>query len=86
MEVELTLPAPRDAVRIVVTDEDGQPIELAEVNALSLDPAVPLRSTLFTDQAGEAMLDDALGLALRVTVRAPGPPRPPAAFSPLQRA
>jgi protocatechuate 3,4-dioxygenase beta subunit len=74
VEIELTLPAPRDAVRIVVTDEDGQPIELAEVNALSLDPAVPLRSTLFTDQAGEAMLHDALGLALRVTVRAPGAP------------
>ncbi len=81
VEIELTLPAPRDAVRIVVTDADGQPIELAEVNALSLDPAVPLRSTLFTDQAGEAMLDNALGLALRVTVRAPGAPTTTQSFA-----
>jgi protocatechuate 3,4-dioxygenase beta subunit len=81
VEVELTLPAPRDAVRVVVTDADGQPIELAEVNALSLDPAVPLRSTLFTDQAGEAMLEDALGLSLRITVRAPGSPTTTRSFA-----
>lgn len=79
--VELVLPPKRDAVRISVTGADGQPLELAEVNALSLDPSVPLRSTLFTDQAGEALLDDALGLPLRVTVRAPGAPTQSRSFS-----
>jgi hypothetical protein len=74
VEIELVLPAPRDSVRLSVSNSDGQPIELAEINALSLDPAVPLRSTLFTDDAGEAVLDEALGLALRITVRAPGSP------------
>ncbi len=74
VETELVLPAPREQVRLTVMDPDGQPIELAEINALSLDPAVPLRSTLFTDDAGEAVLDDALGLPLRITVRAPGSP------------
>ncbi len=74
LEVELVLPAPREPVRILVEDPDGQPLELAEINALSLDPDVPLRSTLFSDEAGEAVLDDAAGLPLRVTVRAPGSP------------
>ncbi len=74
VETELVLPAPRDPVHLSVENSDGQAVELAEINALSLDPAVPLRSTLFTDDAGEAVLDDALGLPLRITVRAPGSP------------
>ncbi|HVJ14123.1 MAG TPA: carboxypeptidase regulatory-like domain-containing protein [Polyangiaceae bacterium] len=73
-EVELVLPAAREPVRILVEDPDGQPLELAEISALSLAPDVPLRSTLFSDEAGEAVLDDAAGLPLRVTVRAPGSP------------
>jgi hypothetical protein len=74
VELELVLPAPREAVRILIEDPDGQPLELAEISALSLDPLVPLRSTLFSDDAGEAVLDDAVGLPLRVIVRAPGAP------------
>lgn len=73
-EVELVLPALREPVRIRVEDADGQPVELAEIGALSLDPAVPLRSTLFSDDLGEAVLDDAAGLPLRINVRAPGSP------------
>lgn len=71
VDVELVLPARRDPVRVVVTDEQGAPIELAEVRVASLDPAVPLRQTLFTDASGAVELDDARDLALRVSVDAP---------------
>jgi protocatechuate 3,4-dioxygenase beta subunit len=74
-EIELTLPAPRGLVRFVVDDTNGAPVELAQVTVLSLDPAVPLRETVFTDSAGGAEIDDAEGLALRVVVEAPGFPR-----------
>lgn len=71
VEVELVLPAPREAVRFVVTDDQNIPVELAEVRVASLDPARPFRVTLFTDEGGTAELDDARGLALRVSVEAP---------------
>jgi hypothetical protein len=74
-EAELTLPAPRGLVKFVVEDGNQTPIELAQVTVLSLDPAVPLRETVFTDSAGAAEIDDAQGLALRVVVEAPGFPR-----------
>jgi hypothetical protein len=74
-EAELTLPAPRGLVKFVVEDGNQTPIELAQVTVLSLDPAVPLRETMFTDSAGAAEIDDAQGLALRVVVEAPGYPR-----------
>ncbi|HEY3500947.1 MAG TPA: carboxypeptidase regulatory-like domain-containing protein [Polyangiaceae bacterium] len=74
-EIELVLPAPRDPVRFVVTDPDEDPIELAEVTVLSLDPEVPLRETSFTDSEGGTEVSDARGLALRVVVEAPGFPR-----------
>jgi protocatechuate 3,4-dioxygenase beta subunit len=74
-EVELVLPAPRGLVKFVVEDGDRTPIELAQVTVLSLDPAVPLRETVFTDSAGGAEIDDAQGVALRVVVEAPGFPR-----------
>ena len=74
-EVELVLPAPRGLVKFLVEDGDGTPIELAQVTVLSLDPAVPLRETVFTDSAGGAEVDDVQGVALRVVVEAPGFPR-----------
>jgi protocatechuate 3,4-dioxygenase beta subunit len=75
VEITLELPAPRDAVRVAVEDGDGNPIELAEVTVLSLDPSVPLRETAFTDALGGVEFADARGLALRVLVEAPGHPR-----------
>ncbi len=69
--VELVVPAPRDPVRIVVVDDRAVPVELAEVRATSLDPAVPLKSTLFTDSTGGVELSDARGLPLRLVVEAP---------------
>jgi protocatechuate 3,4-dioxygenase beta subunit len=74
-EVTFTLPAPRGLVKFLVEDADATPVELAQVTVLSLDPAVPLRETVFTDSAGGAEIDDAQGLALRVVVEAPGFPR-----------
>jgi protocatechuate 3,4-dioxygenase beta subunit len=74
-EVELTLPAPRGLVKFLVEDQNQTAIELAQITVLSLDPAVPLRETVFTDSAGSAEIDDAQGLSLRVVVEAPGFPR-----------
>jgi hypothetical protein len=74
-EIELVLPALREPVRIFVTDAEEEPLELAEVTALSLDPEVPLRETSFTDSEGKTELADAEGLALRVVVESPGFPR-----------
>lgn len=73
-ELELELPKVRDPVRVLVTG-NGEPLELAEVTVLSLDPDVPLRETLFTDSDGMAEVLDARGLSLRLVVEAPGFPR-----------
>ncbi len=71
VELDLTLPKPREAVRITVVDSQDAPIELAEVRALSLAPDVPLRKTLFTGEDGRLELPDAAGLPLRLVVDAP---------------
>jgi hypothetical protein len=76
--IELVLPAPRDAVRIVVRDESRDPIELAEIRVASLDPNAPLRKTLFSDAAGSVQIADARGLPLSIVVDAPR-------FAPVQR-
>jgi hypothetical protein len=70
--LEITLPALRDAVTISVVDDEGKAVELCEVNALSLDPNEPLRSTGFSDQRGKVELADAAGLSLRISAQAPG--------------
>lgn len=70
--LELTLPALREPLAVTVTDESGAPLELAEVNLLSLDASAPLRTTAFTDAGGHVSVSDAQGLALRVSVQAPG--------------
>jgi protocatechuate 3,4-dioxygenase beta subunit len=73
--VELTLPAPREAVRFRVVDAADAPVELASVGVLSLEPATPIHETVFTDADGVAEIADARGLALRVVVEAPGHPK-----------
>lgn len=70
--LEIVLPAPREALAITVQDDRDEPLELAEVNVLSLDPTSPLRSTAFTDARGLVELPDARGLPLRVSLQAPG--------------
>lgn len=70
--LDVTLPALREPIELTVLDEEGSPVELAEVNALSLEPSEPLRSTGFTDARGKLELQDALGLPLRLAAQAPG--------------
>lgn len=71
-QLDVTLPSPREAVTVTVLDDEGEPLELAEVNAVSLAPTEPLRTTAFSDARGQVTLEDALGLPLRVTAQAPG--------------
>jgi hypothetical protein len=73
--IELTLPAPREAVRFKVVNERGDPVELASVSVLSVDPDTVLHETLFTDADGAAEIADARGLPLRLIVESPGFPR-----------
>ncbi len=70
--VELELPKPREEVRLRVTDEREEPVSLAQVTVLSLDPEAPLRETRFTSGDGQVALRDAAGLHVRVVVEAPG--------------
>jgi hypothetical protein len=70
--VELRLPAPRGSVRVVVEDDGGRPIDAAQVTVLSVDPKAPLRQTQFTGTDGAVTIGDALGLAVRVLIEAPG--------------
>jgi hypothetical protein len=70
--LEIVLPALREPVQISVLDDEGSPLELAEVNVLSLDPMAPLRTTAFSDARGQVELGDARGLPLRISVQAPG--------------
>jgi membrane-associated protease RseP (regulator of RpoE activity) len=74
-EVELELPDARDPVQVLVQDEDERPMLAAQVTVLSLDPAVPLRQTYFTDEEGVAEFEQARGLPLRVVVEAPNSTR-----------
>ncbi|MET0793017.1 MAG: carboxypeptidase regulatory-like domain-containing protein, partial [Polyangiaceae bacterium] len=71
-KLELTLPAARDPVRVLVRDEDDRPIELVEVAATSLEPTRPLRLTRFTDPEGAVTFEDAFGENLRIVAEAPG--------------
>lgn len=71
-EVELVVPERRDPLVVVVDDDSSRPVKMAQITALSLDPERPLRATEFTDDAGRATVDDAVGLALRVIIEAPG--------------
>jgi Carboxypeptidase regulatory-like domain/PDZ domain len=70
--LDITLPALREPIEITVLDDEGNPLELAEVNVLSLDPTSPLRTTAFSDARGKVELSDARGLQLRISVQAPG--------------
>lgn len=71
-EIEIELPAPRDAASIAVRDDDRAPVALAQVSVLSLDPATPLRRTQFTSAEGAVEVPGAQGLPVRVLVEAPG--------------
>ena len=71
-EIEIVLPKERDAISVHVTDDRGYALDRVEVRAVSLDPAVPLRRTFFTDDNGDVEVPDAVGLPLRFTLHRPG--------------
>ncbi|HEX5097850.1 MAG TPA: carboxypeptidase regulatory-like domain-containing protein [Polyangiaceae bacterium] len=73
--IDLVLPPLREAVHFKIVGGDDSPVELATVSVLSLDPAVVLHETLFTDSDGGAEIADARGLNLRIVVESPGFPR-----------
>jgi hypothetical protein len=70
--VTLTLPEARPSLAVRVKDDRGYPLDTVQLTASSLDPALPLRTTSFTDARGEARIANAAGLALRLEARAPG--------------
>jgi len=70
--VTLTLPDARASLEVLVRDDRGYPVDAAQISAGSVDPAVPFRTTVFTDAQGDATLPGARGIALRVEVSAPG--------------
>jgi protocatechuate 3,4-dioxygenase beta subunit len=72
VEVALVLPALRAPLEISAEDDSERPVKMAQVTVLSLDPEKPLRVTAFTDDAGRAIVKDAVGLGVRVVVEAPG--------------
>lgn len=71
-EVEVVLSEPREPLPVRVTDARGRGIDAAQVSAVSVDPSIALRTTSFTDGRGEAQLKASRGVALRVSVTAPG--------------
>jgi len=70
--VTLTLPEARPSLAVRVKDDRGYPLDAVQISVASLDPALPLRTTAFTDARGEARVSNARGLLLRVEARAPG--------------
>ncbi len=70
--VTITLPKAREPLVVHVKSARGAPVPTAQISASSLDPASPLRATVFTDERGEASVPSSRGLALRLEVMAPG--------------
>ncbi len=70
-EVEVVLPKLREALALRVDDDRGYPIGRVEIRAVSLDPAVALRRTLFTADDGTTELPGARGLPLRLELSRP---------------
>lgn len=68
----LQLPAARPPLVVHVKDDRGYPLDAVQISVGSLDPALPLRATSFTDARGEARVANARGLPLRLEARAPG--------------
>ncbi len=71
-ELELTLPDLREDSELLVVDDMGRPLAGAQILLASLDPAVPIRQTLFTGEDGRALIPDVRGLEVSVTVERDG--------------
>jgi hypothetical protein len=71
-ELDLVLPAPREAVTVRVTDDRHNALDNVQVSAVSTDATIPFRMTHFTRGDGILELPDAEGLALRIEISLPG--------------
>jgi protocatechuate 3,4-dioxygenase beta subunit len=71
-KLEIVLRAERDPIDLRVTDDRGYPIDAVQITAISLSKDSVLRSTVFTTKDGKANLPDAVGIAIRFEVSAPG--------------
>lgn len=71
-EMVLSLPEPRESVVIAVAGTAGDPVPLAQVTVACLDPGVPRRETVFTDDQGLVTLLDLGGLPVELDVEAVG--------------
>jgi len=69
-EMVLALPEPRESVAIQVAGAQGEPVPMAQVTVACLDPSVPRRETVFTDDHGLVTLPDLRGLPLELNVEA----------------
>ena len=70
--VTLTLPDLRPPLDVHVRDDRGYPVDAAQISVGSVDPAVPFRTTVFTDARGDTTIPGARGIALRLEVTSPG--------------
>lgn len=71
-EIELTLPAERGPLGVLVRSDDGRALAGATVALLSLDPSVPLRQSVESDARGECSLLDAVGIRATLRIQAAG--------------
>lgn len=71
-ELDIVLPRARERTSFRVVDDRGYPLSRVELRVASLDPAVALRRTFFTDDDGMATVPGAKGLPLRVVAERPG--------------
>lgn len=71
-QLEIVVPKPRASVSFRVVNDEGFPIERAQLVVSSLVPDVALTKTLFSSDGGQAELADAAGLPLRVVLTRDG--------------
>ncbi len=76
--IDVVLPPRRDDVALRIVDRRGAGVRSAEIRVESLDVAVPLRRTIFTDDEGATTIVSGEGVPLRLVIHAPG-------FAPLVR-
>ncbi len=67
-EIELVLPAMREAMTVEVVDDRGTKLEGAQIRVLSLAADSPTRRTLFTDRDGHAVFKDVVGLPVQLSI------------------
>jgi hypothetical protein len=71
-QVEIVLARERPAMTVRVTDDRGYPIDRVHIRAVSLTTDVSLRRTSFSDSKGNAIIEEAAGIRLRLEVSANG--------------